>query len=115
MYHYYQRRGAATHSNFSRKQLESIRTYEKMIVASTDKELIRAAEEEICNTAINLIWSYQNNHFQDDEVWRQLRYYLKRYLKQYFTSKHYGCGRKLQAVLAYCVPQLYVALKKQVI
>lgn len=114
LYHYYQRSGAATHSNFSRKQLESVRTYEKMIAASTDEELIRAAEEEICNTVINLIWSYQNNHFQDDEAWNQLRHYLKRYLKQYFTSNRYGCGRKIQAVLAYCVPKLYVALKDRV-
>lgn len=114
MYHYYQRSGAATHSNFSRRKLESIRTYEKIISASMDEELIRAAEEEICNTAVNLIWSYQNSHFQDDEAWKQLRYYLKRYLKQYCTSSRYGPGRKIQAVLAYCVPTLYVALKNRV-
>ncbi|MGN0335144.1 MAG: glycosyltransferase family 2 protein [Lachnospiraceae bacterium] len=114
LYHYYQRSGAATHSNFSRSKLESIRTYEKMIAASTDEELIRAAEEEICNTAVNLVWSYQNSHLRDDEAWKQLRHYLKRYLKQYCTSSRYSCGRKVQAVLAYCVPKLYVALKNQV-
>lgn len=114
LYHYYQRSGAATHSSFSNRKLESIRTYEKMIVASTDKELIRAAEEEICNTVVNLIWGYQNSHLRDDVTWKQLRYYLKRYLKQYCTSKRYDCGRKVQAVLAYCVPKVYVALKNRV-
>lgn len=113
IYHYYQRSGAATHSSFSKKKLESIRTYEKMIDASTDGELIRAAEEEICNTAINLIWSYQNSHLKDDEVWKQLRYYLKRYIKLYCTSNRYGYGRKVQAILAYCVPKLYVRLKNR--
>lgn len=113
LYHYYQRSGAATHSSFSKRKLESMRTYEKMIDASTDGELIRAAEEEICNTAINLIWSYQNSHLKDDEVWKQLRYYLKRYLKPYCTSNRYGYGRKIQAILAYCVPKLYVKLKNR--
>lgn len=114
LYHYCQRSGAATHSSFSRRKMESIRTYEKMIIACTDEALIHAAEEEICNTAVNLIWSYQNSHLRDDKAWKQLRHYLKRYLKPYCTSKRYGCGRKLQAVLAYCVPKLYVALKNRV-
>ena len=114
MYHYCQRSGAATHSSFSRRKMESIRTYEKMIVACTDEALIHAAEEEICNTAVNLIWSYQNSRLRDDEAWKQLRHYLKLYIKPYCTSKRYGCGRKLQAVLAYCIPKLYVALKNRV-
>lgn len=114
LYHYYQRSGAATHSNFSCKKLESFRTYEKMIGVSTDEKLIRAAEEEICNTAVNLIWSYQNSHLCDGEAWKQIRYYLKLYLKQYCTSSRYGCGRKVQAVLAYCVPKFYVALKNRI-
>lgn len=114
LYHYYQHRGAATHSSFSCRKLESIRTYEKIIMYSKDQELIRVAEEEICNTAINLIWSYKNSHLQDDEVWMQLRWYLRKYLKQYCTSKRYGFSRKIQAVLAYCMPKLYVKLKNQV-
>lgn len=114
LYHYYQHSDAATHSSFSRRKLEAIRTYEKIIVASTDAELIRAAEEEICNTAVNLVWSYQNSHLRDDESWKQLRQNLKRYLRQYCTSSHYDSGRKVQAVLAYCTPKLYAWLKNRV-
>lgn len=114
LYHYYQHRGAATHSSFSSRQMESIRTYEKMIAMSTDKELILIVEEEICNTVINLILSYQNSQIQDAEIWKNLRYYLRRYLKTYCKSNRYGRNRKIQALLAYYAPKLYAVLKNQV-
>lgn len=114
LYHYYQHSGAATHSTFTRRDIESIRTYEKMIECSKDKEMICAAEEEICNWSINLIWNYQNSYLQDQEIWRQLRRYLKKYLRKYCTSKRYSIGRKMQAILAYCSPKLYVRLKNQI-
>lgn len=113
-YHYYQRSGAATHSSFSRKKMESIRTYEKMIVTTTDKEMIRAAEEEICNTAVNLVCSFQESHIEDEEIWKQLRQYLRQYLKYYCTSQQYGIGRKIQAILAYYTPKLYAYLKRKI-
>lgn len=114
LYHYYQRSGAATHSVFSRKKLEAIRTYEKIIETSTDEEMICAADEEICNTAVNLVFSYQNGHIRDAEAWKQLRQYLSRYLKCYCKSHRYGIGRKAQAVLAYYMPKLYTWLKIRV-
>lgn len=114
LYHYYQRNGAATHSGFSRKKMESIRTYEKIIATAIDKEMIRAAEEEICNTAVNLVWSFRESHIDDEEIWRQLRQYLGQYLKYYCVSQRYGIGRKVQAILAYYTPNLYVYLKRKI-
>lgn len=114
LYHYYQRNGAATHSGFSQKKVEAIRTYEKIIATATDKEMIRAAEEEICNTAINLVWSFRESHIEDEEIWRQLRQYLGQHLKYYCTSQRYGIGRKVQAILAYYTPKLYVYLKRRI-
>ena len=114
LYHYYQRNGAATHSGFSRKKIESIRTYEKIIATAIDKEMIRAAEEEICNTAVNLVWSFRESHIDDEESWRQLRQYLGQYLKYYCASQRYGIGRKIQAILAYYTPNLYVYLKRKI-
>lgn len=114
LYHYYQRNGAATHSGFSRKKIESIRTYEKIIATAIDKEMIRAAEEEICNTAVNLVWNFRESHIDDEESWRQLRQYLGQYLKYYCASQRYGIGRKIQAILAYYTPNLYVYLKGKI-
>ena len=115
VYHYYQRAGAATHSGFSKKKLQSIRTYEKIMEAYIAKnEIVEAAENEICNTAINLCWMYKNGNCNDTESWEMLRRYIRKYLKGYLKSKNYNKGRKLQAVLAYYVPDLYVMLKNRV-
>ena len=94
--------------------MESIRTYEKIIATATDKEMIRAAEEEICNTAVNLVWRFRESQIEDEEIWRQLRQYLKKYLKYYCISQRYGIGRKAQAILAYYTPKLYVCLKRRI-
>lgn len=113
LYHYYQRSGAATHSRFSRKKMESIRAYEKIIATTRNKEMVRAAKEEICNTVVNLIWSYRESRAENEESWEQLRQYLKRYLKYYCASHRYGTGRKVQAIMAYFMPKLYVYLKRR--
>lgn len=114
LYHYYQRNGAATHSGFSQKKIDSIKTYEKIIEDSTDKKMVCAAEEEICNTAINLMWSYQESYLQDKDIEKQLREYIKKYLNCYCRSQKYGIGRKVQAVLAYCTPKLYAWIKNRI-
>ena len=115
LYHYYQRSGAATHSGFSQKKLDTFHTYEKIIESTEDSELIQAAREEICNTAINLIWLYQNSEVKNREQWRQLRKKMSENLDFYFKSKHLGAGRKIQACLAYYSPRLYAWLKNRFI
>ena len=114
LYHYYQRSGAATHSKFSLKKMETIRTYEKIIESSKDDKLIQAAREEICNTAINLIWQYQNSNLQDKDVLKKLQRYARNYLRNYLHSTQYGKGRKLQAIMACHIPAVYTFLKNRV-
>lgn len=115
VYHYYQRVGAATQNKFSVKKLENIHTYEKMIQeCSADSEIVEASENEICNTAINLCWMYKKDNCDDKESWALLRKYMKKYLLGYLRSRHYNVGRKVQAILAYFVPSLYVKLKNRV-
>lgn len=114
LYHYYQRPDAATHGGFSQKKLEAIRTYEKMISSTADKEMIRAAQEEICNTAVNLMWMYQNSDVKDIKVKQTIKRYIQIYLKKYCGSKQHGTGRKIQAILAGYAPRLYTCLKNRV-
>ena len=111
-YHYYQRNGAATHSGFSAKKLESIRTYEKMIDA-TGKEtrLGIEAKGEICNTAMNLLPLYFISNNKDEKVFEIINSYVKKYFGDYLKSEKYGMGRKVQAVLARCAPKIYGKLK----
>ena len=112
-YHYYQRPGAATHSGFSSRQMASIRTYEKIIAdCQADRpELAAAAGEEICVTAVNLLWGYQNSENRDAAVRKQLLTYVRAYLKTHLTSHRYGMGRKLQAAAAAVSPKLFALLK----
>ena len=115
VYHYYQRAGAATHSGFSRKKLESVHTYEKIVSSyNVRNEIVRAAEAEICNTAINLCWMYKNEKCNDIESWKKIREYLWKYMGEYLKSNQYNRGRKVQALLAYFSPNLYVKLKRKV-
>lgn len=115
IYHYYQRSDAATGERFSKKKVEAIRTYEKIIQASCNyPEIIKAAKEEICNIAINLTWLYKRNHCDDIESWKQIRKYLRKYLWCYLKSKKFNVGRKIQAVVAWVSPSLYVILKENV-
>lgn len=114
LYHYYQRSGAATHGGFSQKQMAAIHTYEKIIQASSDAEIICAAKEEICNTAVNLLWAYQNSGTNDKKPKRQIQQYIGKYLSEYCHSRQFGTGRKVQAVMAHYAPGLYAVLKKRV-
>lgn len=114
IYHYYQRNGAATHSGFSQKKLDTIRTYEKMIVLTTNKDIIRAAQEALCNTAVNLLWIYENSKFDDVYIEKKIQSYIWMNLKQYCTSKQFGIGRKIQAIIACYMPRTYAYLKNKV-
>lgn len=114
LYHYYQRSGAATHSRFSSKQLDSIHTYEKIIDASADDGVILAAKEEICNTAVNLLWNYRMSNADYPGVLSAIKANIRKYIAVYIKSNRYGMGRKLQAVLACFMPGLYILLKKRI-
>ena len=114
-YHYFQRDGAATHSGFSKRKLESIHTYEKIIACSQEcPELVQAAKEEICNIAINLLWMYQNDSCTDIEVKQLLKRQLKDTLNCYLKSKRYSLGRKAQAVMVYVNLPVYCKIKNMV-
>lgn len=114
-YHYYQRSGAATHSGFSVRKLQAIHTYEKMLaVAGETSEIGRAAKEDICNTAINLVVIYLNSGVKDEMSYKKIREYIKKYYTDYQKSNRYDKGRKIQAVLARYVPKLYCWIKNRV-
>ena len=67
----------ATHSGFSQKKLDALHVYEKIIMSTDDAELIRSAQEEMCNAAINLVWSYKKSKYDDQVVWNKLRKYIQ--------------------------------------
>ena len=115
-YHYFQRDGAATRSGFSRRKLDSLHTYEKIIAdcEQTMPELAQAAKDEICTTAVNLIWMYQNSKIRDTEAKKILLCRIRENLPAYLRGKRYGPGRKVQAVLAGFCPGLYAHLKNAV-
>lgn len=114
LYHYYQRSGAATDNKFTLKKLEAIHTYEKIVEDSEtqDPALCRAAREEICNTAVNLTWMYGCSDMKDKSVKRKIKNYVKDNLSLYVKSCRYGTGRKIQALLAYFTPSIYIVLKE---
>ena len=115
-YHYYQREGAATRSCFSKRKLDSLRTYEKIIAdcQKTMQDLAQAAKDEICTTAVNLLWMYQNSGVEDPASKRLLLRQIREHLLAYLRGKRYGSGRKVQAVLAAFCPGLYARLKNAV-
>lgn len=113
-YHYYQRVGAATDKQFSYKKLESVRTYEKIVVDTSNNEIRAIAKEEICNTAINLLWMYYNSNIKDSQSLEKLRKYLQQNFWQYMESKRYGIGRKVQAILARFSPKIFYFIKNKV-
>lgn len=115
-YHYFQRDGAATWSGFSLRKLDSLHTYEKIIAdcEQTMPDLAQAAKDEICTTAVNLIWMYQNSKIKDTEAKKILLRRIRENLPAYLRGNRYGPGRKVQAVLAGFCPSLYAHLKNAV-
>lgn len=114
VYHYYQRNGAATHSGFSKKKFDAIHTYEKIIDSTDDNELIQAAREEVCNYAVDLVWMYKNSKIENADIWKKLREYINGNFKIFIKSKNFNLSRKIQVILAYLNPDIYVWLKKQI-
>lgn len=113
--HYFQREGAATHGGFSLKKFEAIHTYEKIIETAADRtDLVNLSKAAICNMSINLLCLYMKDEYNDKKVWKSLRKYIADYLMVYLTCNQYGIGRKVQALLAYISPRVYITLKKLV-
>ena len=110
-YHYYQRPGAATHSGYSPRKLGSIRTYEKILADTDDRELADAAREEICVTAVNLLWAWEMGDRTDKAGRKALLGHIRRQLPVHLKSNRYGMGRKLQALTAAVSPKLFTRLK----
>lgn len=112
-YHYYQRPGAATHCGFSRRKLDSVRTYEKIAAdcMGRDARMYRAAREEICVAGVNLLWEWMQGDRADADARRTLLGYIRRNLRYHLKSNRYGLGRKLQALTAAVSPRLFARLK----
>lgn len=115
-YHYFQRDGAATRSGFSQRKLDSLHTYEKIITdcEHTMPDLAQAAKDEICTTAVNLIWMYENSGEKNAAAKEILLRRIRENLAAYLRGKRYGPGRKVQAVLAGFYPGLYAHLKNAI-
>lgn len=113
VYHYYQRKNSTTRSGFSPNKLDTIRTYEAIIADCSDRdpELARAAADEICTCAVNLLWLYENWEEKDPGIRRRLLDCIRRNLFVYMGSTNYSTGRKLQALLAAVCPRGYMHLK----
>lgn len=115
-YHYFQRVGAATNSGFSLRKMDSLHTYEKIIADCKENlpDLAQAARDEICTTAVNLIWMYENSKYNDPAQKNVLLYHIRKNLPEYLRGKRYGTGRKIQALLAGFFPGIYARLKNAV-
>lgn len=115
-YHYFQRDGAATRSGFSKRKMDSLHTYEKIIAdcEETMPDLAQAARDELCTTAVNLIWMYENSDCHDPALKEVLLHHIRHNLPAYLKGKRYGMGRKIQTVLAGYCPSVYAHLKNAV-
>lgn len=116
VYHYYQRNNSTTRSGYTKRKLETLRTYELIIAdcEGRDSELARVAADIICTEAVNLIWMLVNSRQNAPEDMKYLRNHIRKTLPQYLYSEQYGIGRKVQAVLALLSPRLYALLKNAV-
>lgn len=108
--HYDQHPGSVTHSGFSRRNLQDFRTYEHL-AADRDRELSRAARSEICVTGVNHLWSLRESAQPDPAAERILLGCIRRNLLIHLADRHYGRGRKLQALTAAISPRLFASLK----
>lgn len=115
-YHYFQRAGAATNSGFSQRKMDSLHTYERIIADCKDTmpDLAQAARDEICTTAVNLIWMYESSECNDPSQKKILLHHIRKNLPAYLWGNRYGTGRKIQALLAGYCPGLYAHLKNAV-
>ena len=98
------------------RMVDSLNAYEKIIddCQQTIPELAQAARDEICTTAVNLIWKYENAKMEDALTKKILLGYIRGNLPAYLRESQYGFGRKVQAVLAGICPGLYARLKNAV-
>lgn len=112
-YHYYQRDGAATHSRFSEKMIDSIHTYEKIIGNEKDNiKITNAAKVEICNTSLNLLLAYYTAGENNRNLFNILVSHFRENIRYYMFTKKYNVGRKMQAALAWVSPKMLWYCKK---
>lgn len=112
-YHYYQREGAATHSRFSKKMVDSIHTYENIINNETDNvKITNAAKVEICNISLNLLLAYYSAGENNRDLLKVLDRHFRENICYYMFDRKYNVGRKMQAALAWISPKMLWYCKK---
>ena len=91
----------------------TIKTYEYIIddCAGRDPELARCTADEICTSAVNLLWLCECAGERVQESRRYLLGHIRRLLPQYLSTAHYGPGRKLKAGLAAVNPRIFTYIK----
>lgn len=116
LYHYCQSGDSITSNSFARRKMGVIEVMERIIAdcAPRDPELARAAADEICTSAVNLVWMLVNSGRRDPEAMSFLRRNILRTLPGYLRSRIYGIGRKVQAVMALVCPRFFTLLKNAV-
>ncbi len=112
-YHYYQRAGAATHqSSFSKRRVDSLRTYEKIIKdRDTSRASKLAAKSAACNAAIGLLEGYCRSGICDRPVYERILRCLRQNLSAFINCSSYNMKRKLQAVFACIMPKTFAKTK----
>ena len=113
VYHYYQHPGSATRQKFKKELMGTFRIFEQIMedFGDDDPQLVQIAADEICTTAVNLIWCYELSTMTDEQSLNCLRGYIRKFLPGYLISRNYGLGRKVQAIVALISPKLYGYLK----
>ena len=113
VYNYFQRPGAATHSKFSIKQVDSLNTYQYIFDNSTDFILQQSAKAEMCNTSLNLLVLYENDRFNNIDIYSYIKKQIRMNIKSFICCDYYNTMRKIQAVMAFCLPKTYAKLKNK--
>jgi hypothetical protein len=115
-YHYCQTEDSITAPRYSPRKLDVFRVMECIQddCSGTDEKLARAAADNCCTEAVNLIWMLVNSRQKAPEDMKYLQNHINRTLPQYLYSRQYGIGRKVQAILTLLSPRLYTLLKNMV-
>lgn len=109
-YHYDQHPDSITNSGFSRRNLNDFKTY-ALLAEDEDPELVQAARDQSCVTAVNHLWSLLESGSTDLQSKQILCSHIRRNLRSHLESPLHSRRRKLQALTAAVSPRLFVFLK----
>ena len=112
LYHYHRDGVTSLKAPLTQNKLKAFNTYKKIISMTDDATVKHICRRAMFNTSLDFIYSYYENHMENEKILSLLKTILELYKKDFFFDGMYSIPRKCVALVALFNPEMHYKLMK---